>query len=60
MEEQAWPKGLHGNDRSQRTQKPRLNLRLSAGGSYTVTVTVPAAGYEIQDILAEKERSCVL
>lgn len=34
--------------------------RLSAGGSYTVTVTVPAAGYEIQDILAEKERSTIL
>lgn len=26
MEEQAWSKGLHGNDRSQKVQKPRLNL----------------------------------
>ena len=34
--------------------------RLSAGGSYTVAVIVPAAGYEIQNILAEKEGSSVL
>lgn len=26
MEEQAWSKGLHGDDTSQKIQKPRLNL----------------------------------